>query len=166
MGLKIAIDSHSNIASPATVSSDGNAFQVYIGDPGEFPFLRNRAVQIQPGYENHVEVSAIQISANLNIVSHSIEDRKCQFNWEGELEFHADYSYTSCVIEFALSKVGEHILTQSTSLVPGSAPCELCPLVHASERELSNMRALGNFKVPENHGKILQCQSHRVWLSS
>ena len=39
MGLKIAIDSHSNIASPATVSSDGNAFQVYIGDPGEFPFL-------------------------------------------------------------------------------------------------------------------------------
>ena len=107
MGLKVAIDSHSNIASPATVSSDGNAFQVYIGDPGEFPFLRNRAVQIQPGYENHVEVSAIQISANLNIVSHSIQDRKCQFNWEGELEFHADYSYTSCVIEFALSKVGQ-----------------------------------------------------------
>ena len=104
MGLKVAIDSHSNIASPATISSDGNAFQVYIGNPGEFPFLRNRAVQIQPGYENHVEVSAIQISADPNIVSHSIEDRKCQFYWEGELEFHADYSYTSCVVEFALTQ--------------------------------------------------------------
>ena len=63
MGLKVAMDSHSNLASPATISSDGNAFQVfiftvpctilyctvlfqvYIGNPGEFPFLRNRAVQ-------------------------------------------------------------------------------------------------------------------------
>ena len=68
---QVAIDSYSNKASPATVNSDGNAFQassltfviffkssfqVYIGNPGEFPFLRNRAVQIQPGHENHVEV--------------------------------------------------------------------------------------------------------------
>ena len=63
MGLKVVLDSHSNLASPATISSDGNAFQVfictvpctilyctvlfqvYIGNPGEFPFLRNRAVQ-------------------------------------------------------------------------------------------------------------------------
>ena len=105
MGLKVAVDSHSNIASPATINSDSNAFQVYIGNPSEFPFLRNRAVQIQPGYENHVEVSAIQISADPNIVSHSIEDRKCQFYWEGELEFHSDYSYTSCVVEFALAEV-------------------------------------------------------------
>ena len=105
MGLKVAMDSHSNMASPATISSDGNAFQVYIGNPGEFPFLRNRAVQIQPGFENHVEVSAIQISADPNIVSHGIEDRKCQFYWEGELEFHSDYSYTSCVVEFALAEV-------------------------------------------------------------
>ena len=109
MGLKVAIDSHSNIASPATISSDGNAFQVYIGNPGEFPFLRNRAVQIQPGYENHVEVSAIQISADPNIVSHSIADRKCQFYWEGELDFHSDYSYTSCVVEFALAEVLSYI---------------------------------------------------------
>ena len=110
MGLKVVLDSHSHIASPATVSSDGNAFQVFIGDPGEFPFLRNRAIQIQPGFENHVDVSAIQISANLNIVSHSIEDRKCKFYWEGELEFHADYSYTSCVVEFALSAALRSVL--------------------------------------------------------
>ena len=103
MGLKVAIDSHSNIASPATINSDGNAFQVYIGNPSEFPFLRNRAVQIQPGYENHVEVSGIKISADPNIRSHSVEDRKCQFYWESELEFHAGYSYTSCVVEFAMS---------------------------------------------------------------
>lgn len=126
MGLKVAMDSHSNLASPATISSDGNAFQVkvstkfranclfrllviclfelqvYIGNPGEFPFLRNRAVQVAPGRETHVELSAIQISADPNIVSHGSEDRKCQFYWEGELEFHSDYSYTSCVVEFAL----------------------------------------------------------------
>ena len=103
MGLKVAIDSHSNIASPATINSDSNAFQVYIGNPSEFPFLRNRAVQIQPGYENHVEVSGIKISADPSIRSQSVEDRKCQFYWESELEFHAGYSYTSCVVEFAMS---------------------------------------------------------------
>ena len=91
-------------------SSDGNAFQVYIGNPGEFPFLRNRAVQIQPGYENHVEVSAIQISADPNIMSHGIEDRKCQFYWEGELEFHEYYSYTSCVLEYAMAQVAISML--------------------------------------------------------
>ena len=36
---------------------------------------------------------------------HSLTDRKCQFYWEGELEFHSDYSYTSCVVEFALAEV-------------------------------------------------------------
>ena len=80
MGLKVVIDSHSNIASPATISSDGNAFQVYIGNPGEFPFLRNRAIQVSPGYENHVDVSAIQIRSDPNIVSHSIEDRYININ--------------------------------------------------------------------------------------
>ena len=30
MGLKVAMDSHSNLASPATISSDGNAFQVKV----------------------------------------------------------------------------------------------------------------------------------------
>ena len=78
MGLKVVMDSHSNIASPATINSDGNAFQVYIGNPSEFPFLRNRAVQIQPGHENHVEVSGVKISADPAIHSHSLEKRKCK----------------------------------------------------------------------------------------
>ena len=78
MGLKVVLDSHSNIASPATINSDGNAFQVYIGNPGEFPFLRNRAVQIQPGNENHVEVSGVKISADPAIHHHSLEKRKCK----------------------------------------------------------------------------------------
>ena len=78
MGLKVVLDSHSNIASPATINSDGDAFQVYIGNPGEFPFLRNRAVQIQPGHENHVEVSGVKISADPAIHHHSLEKRKCK----------------------------------------------------------------------------------------
>ena len=78
MGLKVVLDSHSNIASPATINSDGNAFQVYIGNPSEFPFLRNRAVQIQPGHENHVEVSGVKISADPGIHGHSLEKRKCK----------------------------------------------------------------------------------------
>ena len=103
MGLKVVVDSHSNIASPATINSDGNAFQVYIGNPSEFPFLRNRAVQIQPGHENHVEVSGIKISADPGIHSYNLDHRKCKFYEESDLVFHAGYSYTSCVVEFAMS---------------------------------------------------------------
>ena len=94
MGLKVVLDSHSNIASPATINSDGNAFQVYIGNPSEFPFLRNRAIQIQPGHENHVEVSGVKISADPAIHSHSLDKRKCKFYDESDLVFHTGYSYT------------------------------------------------------------------------
>ena len=98
MGLKVVLDSHSNIASPATINSDGNAFQVYIGNPSEFPFLRNRAVQIQPGHENHVEVSGVKISADPAIHSHSLDKRKCKFYDESDLVFHTGYSYTRFVL--------------------------------------------------------------------
>ena len=88
MGLKVVLDSHSNIASPATINSDGNAFQVYIGNPSEFPFLRNRAVQVQPGHENHVELSGVKISADPAIHSHSLDKRKCKFYDESDLVYH------------------------------------------------------------------------------
>ena len=117
MGLKVVIDSHSNIASPATINSDGNAFQVYIGNPSEFPFLRNRAVQIQPGHENHVEVSGIKISADPGIHSYNLHHRKCKFYDESDLVFHAGYSYTSCVVEFAMG-----IAVRAVQCVPWYMP--------------------------------------------
>ena len=61
--------------------------QVYIGNPSEFPFLRNRAVQVQPGHENHVEVSGVKISADPAIISHSLDKRKCKVsNWSLTVE--------------------------------------------------------------------------------
>ena len=43
--------------------------------------------------------------------------RTHSMNWEGELEFHSDYSYTSCVVEFALAEVFTFILTLSLPLL-------------------------------------------------
>jgi hypothetical protein len=48
MGLKVAIDSHSNKASPATVNSDGNAFQVTFPQFSAAPHRLSTGVYRQP----------------------------------------------------------------------------------------------------------------------
>ena len=72
---------------------------------------------MQPGHENHVEVSGVKISADPAIHHHSLDKRKCkvsadpsrlltaasvQFYDESDLVHHAGYSYSSCVLEFAM----------------------------------------------------------------
>ena len=74
---------------------------------------------MQPGHENHVEVSGVKISADPAIHHHSLDKRKCkvradpihwlmvtvasvQFYDESDLLHHAGYSYSSCVLEFAM----------------------------------------------------------------
>ena len=54
--------------------------------------------QVQPGHENHVEVSGVKISADPAIHSHSLDKRKCKFYDESDLVFHTGYSYTRFVL--------------------------------------------------------------------
>ena len=56
-GLKLVLDLHSNHASFGTVADDYNAFNVFIGGPSEFPVLRERSVQLEPGKEHSLEFS-------------------------------------------------------------------------------------------------------------
>ena len=56
-GLKLVLDLHSNHASFGTVTDDYNAFNVFIGGPSEFPVLRERSVQLEPGKEHSLEFS-------------------------------------------------------------------------------------------------------------
>ena len=56
-GLKLVLDLHSNHASFGTVTDDYNAFNVFIGGPSEFPVLRERSIQLEPGKEHSLEFS-------------------------------------------------------------------------------------------------------------
>ena len=56
-GLKLVLDLHSNHASFGTITDNYNAFNVFIGGPSEFPVLRERSVQLEPGKEHSLEFS-------------------------------------------------------------------------------------------------------------
>ena len=63
-GLRITLDLHSNFQSFGTVTSDYNAFRVFIGQPSEFPTLTSRSLLFQPGNEHFVDLSITQLSSS------------------------------------------------------------------------------------------------------
>ena len=65
---------------------------------GEFPFLRNRAVQVQPGHENHVEVSGVKISADPAIHSQdtALFRERTNLRQKGILAFYGKDVHSEC----------------------------------------------------------------------
>ena len=57
-GLRLVLDLHSNRASFGTLDQDYNAFNVFVGQPEEFPVVRKRSVKLEPGREHFVEFKA------------------------------------------------------------------------------------------------------------
>ena len=56
-GLTLVLDLHSNHASFGTVTDNYNAFNLFIGGPTEFPVLRERSLQLEPGKEHSLQFS-------------------------------------------------------------------------------------------------------------
>ena len=48
-GLKLTLDLHSNSVSFGSLEHDYNAFNVFIGQRAEFPILKEKSIQLQPG---------------------------------------------------------------------------------------------------------------------
>ena len=63
-GLRLILDLHSNKVSFGTLDKDYDAFKVFIGQPEEFPLLRQRSIKVQPGLEHFVELNA-QVTFNI-----------------------------------------------------------------------------------------------------
>ena len=63
-GLRLILDLHSNKVSFGTLDKDYDAFKVFIGQPDEFPLLRQRSLKLQPGLEHFVELDA-QVALNI-----------------------------------------------------------------------------------------------------
>ena len=59
-GLRLVLDLHSNRISFGTLDQDYNAFNVFVGQPEEFPVVRKRSVKLEPGRE-HFEESKAQV---------------------------------------------------------------------------------------------------------
>ena len=63
-GLRLTLDLHSNKVSFGTLDKDYDAFKVFIGQPEEFPLVRQRSLKVQPGLEHFVELNA-QVILNI-----------------------------------------------------------------------------------------------------
>ena len=61
-GVSLVVDLHSNHASFGTVTDNYRAFNMFIGGPTEFPVLRERGIQLEPGKEHSLQFSGQAIS--------------------------------------------------------------------------------------------------------
>ena len=97
-GLKLTLDLHSNTVSFGTVDEQHNTFKMFIGEPAQFPMMRDKSLQVQPGREHFVDLSAKVVATN-DIRHISPEARGCLFTDEGDLEFYKSYTFSNCRLE-------------------------------------------------------------------
>ena len=107
-GLRITLDLHSNSVSFGTLDKEFDAFSMFIGQTTEFPVLKQRSLQLQPGHEHFVDLSATVISSN-GIEDIQPEARGCLFSEEGRLEFYERYTFTNCMLECAILNAEERL---------------------------------------------------------
>ena len=61
-GVSLVVDLHSNHASFGTVTDSYRAFNMFVGGPTEFPVMRERSIQLEPGKEHSLQFSGQAIS--------------------------------------------------------------------------------------------------------
>ena len=86
-----------------TLEKEYDAFNVFIGQPAEFPMMRQKSIQLQPGREHFIDLSATVVSNN-GIEDILPEARDCYFPDEGDLEFYKMYTFSNCRLECAIKK--------------------------------------------------------------
>ena len=102
-GLRLTLDLHSNKVSFGTVDQDYDAFNVFVGQPAEFPMMRERSLKVQPGREHFIDLSAVVVSTK-DIKDITPEARNCFFSAEGDLEFYEEYTHSNCRLECAIKE--------------------------------------------------------------
>ena len=100
-GLRLTLDLHSNTISFGTIDQEYDAFNVFIGQPTEFPMMKERSLKVQPGREHFIDLSAVVVSAK-DIKDITQEARNCFFADEGDLEFYESYTLSNCKLECAI----------------------------------------------------------------
>ena len=116
-GLRLVLDLHSNRVSFGTLNQDFNAFKVFIGQPAEFPVMKQRSLKLQPGREHFVELKAqvckhcilplifFQVVSSKDIRSIAPEARSCYFEDEMDLTFYEKYTFINCQLECSIVEV-------------------------------------------------------------
>ena len=97
-GLRLTLDLHSNTVSFGSLDQQHSGFKMFIGEPAQFPMIRDKGIHLQPGREHFVDLSATVVSTN-GIRDILPKDRGCLFTDEGDLEFYKSYTFSNCRLE-------------------------------------------------------------------
>ena len=97
-GLRLTLDLHSNTVSLGTLDQQHNAFKMFIGEPAQFPMMKDKSIPLEAGHEHFVDLSAKVVSTN-GIRDILPEARGCFFSDEGDLEFYKSYTFSNCRLE-------------------------------------------------------------------
>ena len=80
-----------------------SGFQVFLGEPAEFPALQRRQLSLAPGRKHSVDMAATHISTDtstnflLDMAKLSPETRGCRFEGENKvLVHHSRYTQATC----------------------------------------------------------------------
>ena len=104
-GLRLILDLHSNTISFGSLNQQHQAFDLFIGQPEQFPMMRERSLHLEAGKEHFVDLSATVVSSK-SIKDISPEARECFFKDEGDLELYKEYTFSNCKLECAI-KIAE-----------------------------------------------------------
>merc|ERR1711978_598819 len=105
-GLRLTLDLHSNTVSLGTLDQQHNAFKMFIGEPAQFPMVKDKSIPLEAGHEHFVDLSAKVVSNN-GIRDILPEARGCFFTDEGGLEFYKSYTFSNCRLECMIKKAEE-----------------------------------------------------------
>ena len=101
-GLMVFLDAHTDRISSGTIFDEFMGFATVVDGPDQFPMTYQKSFLIQPGYENSVALSAVDIRSMDGIRSIQPNQRGCYFSDESPLKLHHTYSHSNCLLECSL----------------------------------------------------------------
>lgn len=128
-GVKVVLDLHSNDVSFGTLDQEIDTFTVFLGTPADFPFMKKRALMLQPGKEHLVEVSASVVTA-ADIRAVDPEARGCLFPEESRLALYSSYTATNCLMECHMAAAEEELARVPWYLPQVTHILSQLPLLH------------------------------------
>ena len=98
-GLTLVVDRHSNRLSPASVTDNFYGFVTIVDEKNKYPMASLSSLMARPGFENNIDVSALQLQGKNEIRKYKPNKRNCYFEDEYKLEMHKFYSQSNCLLE-------------------------------------------------------------------
>lgn len=93
---------------------------MYIHDPKAFPEVSNKGMAIGPNSNNYVSVHASVTFTADRTAYYANTTRRCNFNWERQLNFFQLYSRSNCELEKQTHMI-QQICGCRPHYLPGSA---------------------------------------------